>query len=55
MKVASPDLKQEKMTPVHVAYSVEIKKVKYITEEGVKFPATALVKFQMDGKEKPWV
>jgi len=43
------------MVPGHVTYNVEIKKVKYITEEGKKFPATALVKFQMDGKENPWV
>ncbi|MEN8203377.1 MAG: potassium channel family protein [Bacteroidota bacterium] len=38
-----------------MTYSVETKKVKHVTEEGRKFPATALVKFQMDGKEKPWV
>lgn len=43
------------MVPGHARYSVEIKKVKFITEEGIKFPATALVEFQMDGKEKPWV
>ena len=43
------------MVPGHVTYSVEIKKVKYVTEAGVKFPATALVKFQVDGKEQPWV
>jgi len=38
-----------------VTYSVETKKVKFITEAGKKFPSTALIKFKMDGKEKPWV
>jgi len=43
------------MVPGHVAYSAEIKRVKFITEAGKRFPATALIKFQVDGKEKPWV
>ena len=43
------------MVPGHKAYSVEIKKLKFQTASGVKFPGTALVHFQVDAKEKPVV
>ncbi len=43
------------MVPGHSSFSVEIKKLKFITEEGKKFPCTALIKFHMDGKDKPLV
>jgi len=43
------------MIPGHSAYKAEIKKLKYETDSGVKFPGTALIQFQVDGKEKPVV
>jgi len=43
------------MVPGHVAFSTEIKKLKFETEEGVRFPGTALIHFQVPGKEKPVV
>ena len=43
------------MVPGHEAYKVEIKKLKFQTEAGIKFPGTALVHFHVDGKEKPFV
>lgn len=43
------------MLPGHISYSVQIKKLKFITEEGIRFPGTALVQFQVEHREKPVV
>ncbi len=43
------------MVPWHSSFSVEIKKLKFITEEGKRFPCTALIKFHLEGKDKPLV
>ena len=43
------------MVPGHSSFSVEIKKLKFITEEGKRFPCTALIKFHLEGKDKPLV
>jgi len=41
------------MLPLHHSYSIEIKKLKFISEEGQRYPSTALIHFQVDGREKP--
>jgi hypothetical protein len=43
------------MIPGHTAFKAEIKKLKYETEDGNKFPGTALIQFQVEGKDKPVV
>ncbi len=43
------------MLPAHSSFKVEIKKLKFETEAGVLFPGTALVHFQVPGREKPLV
>lgn len=43
------------MVPGHSSFKVEIKKLKFETEAGQRFPGTALVHFQVPGKEKPVV
>jgi len=37
------------------SFSIEIKNLKFITEEGKKLPKTAILKFHIKGKEKPIV
>jgi hypothetical protein len=41
------------MLPAHSSFKVEIKKLKFETEAGILFPGTALVHFQVPGREKP--
>jgi hypothetical protein len=41
------------MIPGHTDYTVEIKKLKFETDAGVRFPYTALVHFHVDEKENP--
>ena len=41
------------MIPVHLSYRVEIKKLKFITPDGVRYPSTALVHFEVEGREQP--
>ncbi|MCK4747458.1 MAG: two pore domain potassium channel family protein, partial [Bacteroidales bacterium] len=43
------------MIPGHAAFKVEIKKLKFETEAGIKFPGTALIQFQVKDREKPVV
>ena len=43
------------MIPGHSSYKAEIKKLKFETEAGKKFPATALIHFQVEGRVKPVV
>jgi hypothetical protein len=43
------------MIPVHREYTVEIKKLKFETDDGQRYPCTALLHFKVDGKEKPLV
>lgn len=43
------------MIPVHSSYKAEIKKLKFETEAGKRFPATALIHFQVEGRVKPVV
>ena len=43
------------MLPGHTSFKVEIKKLKFETEAGIMFPATALIHLQVPGKEKPVV
>jgi len=43
------------MLPGHSSFKVEIKKLKFETEKGVKFPGTAIIHLQVPGKEKPVV
>lgn len=43
------------MIPGHTSFIAEIKKLKFETESGIRFPATALIYFQVPGKEKPVV
>ncbi len=40
------------MLPGYTSFTSEIKKLKFETEEGVRFPGTALVHFNVPGKEK---
>ena len=40
------------MLPGHISFKAEIKKLKYETEEGVRFTGTALIHFQIPGKDK---
>jgi hypothetical protein len=41
------------MIPRHSSYKAEIKKLKFETEAGKRFPATALIHFQVEGRVKP--
>lgn len=43
------------MIPGHSSYKAEIKKLKFETEEGKRFPSTALIHFQVEGRVKPVV
>ena len=43
------------MIPLHVSYRVEIKKLKFVTGEGVRFPSTALIHFEVEGRDQPVV
>jgi hypothetical protein len=43
------------MIPGHSSFKVEIKKLKFETDAGNRFPATALIHFQVEGREKPLV
>lgn len=43
------------MIPVHSSYTVEIKKLKFESDAGQKYPATALIQFQIEGREKALV
>jgi hypothetical protein len=43
------------MVPVHTAYRVEIKKLKFETVEGIRFPSTALIHFEVEGRDQPLV
>jgi uncharacterized protein YjbI with pentapeptide repeats len=43
------------MIPGHSEYTVEIKKLKFETEAGIKHPYTALIHFHMGKKDKPVV
>ena len=43
------------MVPGHTAFQVEIKKIKFETSEGMVFPKTAIVHFQLEGQETPQV
>lgn len=43
------------MIPGHLSFTAEIKKLKFETDEGVRLPATALIHFQVSGKDKPVV
>ncbi len=43
------------MLPGHISYNVQIKKLKFVTDEGVRFPSTALVQFRVEGRENPVV
>ena len=43
------------MLPGHNSFKVEIKKLKFETDEGIVFPGTALIHFQVPGKEKALV
>lgn len=43
------------MIPGHSSYKAEIKKLKFETESGKKFPATAIIHFQVEGRVKPVV
>lgn len=41
------------MLPGHTSFKVEIKKLKFETDNGLMFPGTALIHLQVPGKEKP--
>lgn len=41
------------MIPGHSSYKAEVKRLKFTTEAGKLFPATALIHFQVDGRVKP--
>jgi Ion channel len=43
------------MVPRHLSFKAEIKKLKFKTEMGTTFPATALIRFHVPGKEKSLV
>ncbi len=43
------------MVPGHISFKAEIKKLKFETEDGIKFPGTALVQFEVDHREQPIV
>jgi uncharacterized protein YjbI with pentapeptide repeats len=43
------------MIPGHTEYTAEIKKLKFETEEGVRFPFTALVHFHISDRKRPLV
>ncbi|MEN8226894.1 MAG: potassium channel family protein [Bacteroidota bacterium] len=43
------------MVPGHTLFKAEIKKLKFETDDGTRFPGTALIHFQVDGKVKPVV
>lgn len=43
------------MIPGHYSYTVEIKKLKFESDAGKKYPATALIQFQVEGREKALV
>lgn len=43
------------MITSYVAYKAQVKKLKFETEDGVKFPGTALIQFQLADREKPVV
>lgn len=41
------------MIPGHSSYKAEIKKLKFETEAGMRFPSTAMIHFQVEGRVKP--
>ncbi|MDX2430084.1 MAG: potassium channel family protein [Bacteroides sp.] len=41
------------MIPVHREYTVEIKKLKFESDQGIRYPHTALIKFFITEKEQP--
>jgi len=43
------------MIPNHSDFQVEIKPLKYESDDGVRYPETALVRFEVEGKRKPVV
>lgn len=43
------------MIPGHFSYTVDIKKLKFETKAGLKFPCTALINFKLDEDEKSQV
>jgi hypothetical protein len=43
------------MIPLHREFTAEIKKLKFETDQGIKFPYTALIHFYVGEKEKPVV
>jgi hypothetical protein len=43
------------MIPVHSSFKAEIKKLKFETDAGRRFPGTALIHFQVEEREKPVV
>lgn len=40
------------MVPGHISYKAEIKKLKFETDAGIRFPGTALIHFKVDSREK---
>ena len=43
------------MIPVHSSYKTEIKKLKFESDDGYRYPGTALIQFHLEGREKPLV
>lgn len=43
------------MVPHHTSYKVEIKKLKFKTEGGIRLPGTALIQFKVESRAKPVV
>lgn len=43
------------MIPGHTFFEAEIKKLKFETDEGIRFPGTALVRFSQEGRDQPMV
>ena len=43
------------MIPGHNDYTAEIKKLKFETDDGIRFPCTALIHFHVGDREKPVV
>ncbi len=41
------------MIPGHSSFKAEIKKLKFETEAGIRFPCTALIQFKVEGRIKP--
>lgn len=55
IEISYLSMQSPSMIPLHSSYKAEIKNLKFETEDGIRFPSTALIHFQVEGRVKPMV